>query len=91
MSEAAAPERTADTIPRGLLVRLARDLIKFGTHEEFDCPGDTPESCGWYCDICKQHINDNDHAKGHKDDCTIAQLAKLLRASVRASSDKRKA
>jgi hypothetical protein len=66
------------TIHRGILQRVARDLIKHGTHMEYDWPGDAPEPCGQWCDICNQHIDDVDHSKGHKADCSIEILRAIL-------------
>ena len=59
------------TLPREWVERALSAMVEHGTHEEFDCPGDAPESCGWWCDICKQHINDDDRRGGHNLACPI--------------------
>ena len=62
------------TIPKDLAAKALVNLVRYGTHEEFDCPGDKPESCGWWCDICNQHIDDDDRRKGHDTRCVIDRL-----------------
>ncbi len=58
-------------IPRVWAKRALTAMVQYGTHEEFDSPGDTPESCGWWCDLCKQHIDDADRSQGHAISCVI--------------------
>lgn len=49
------------------LLQLGRDRI---VYEEFDCPGDTPISCGLWCPVCNEHVED-DRATGHKPSCPL--------------------
>lgn len=62
-----------------------RALVQHGTHEEFDYPGDGPESCGWWCDICNQHIDDDDRAQDHSASCVIEKLRSAI-ASARPTT-----
>ena len=65
-------------VPRIWLERIHAAAVKHGTHEEFDYPGDAPESCGWWCDICEQHINDDDQSLGHALHCPIEVVGNRL-------------
>lgn len=65
------PKLELISVPRVWLERSMEAMIKWGTHMEYDCPGDTPEPCGQYCDICNRHIDDNDHTLGHELHCPI--------------------
>jgi hypothetical protein len=46
-------------------------LVKYAVHEEFDYPGDAPESCGLWCNICNQHVDDDNPAIGHAETCAL--------------------
>jgi hypothetical protein len=69
---------------------LHRVLEQTVTVPEYDCPGDTPELCGWSCMLCRG----NDE---HKYDCVIAkdnpgqplldELARLREACEKPSND----
>ncbi len=50
-----------------LLLQLGRQRI---IYEEFDCPGDAPESVGLWCPVCNEHVED-DRATGHKPSCPL--------------------
>lgn len=52
-------------------------LVKHAVHEEFDYPGDAPESCGLWCDICNQHVDDDNPAIGHAETCALNSDAPL--------------
>lgn len=45
-------------------------------HMEWDCPGDTPEPCGLWCELCKEYVDD-DRIAGHKPTCLLAEQAIL--------------
>ena len=49
--------------------KLKSKLARYAIHEEYDCPGDTPEFCGWLCSICGEHVEEN--GSGHLNDCVI--------------------
>ncbi|MCH9751080.1 MAG: hypothetical protein K0U61_02575 [Alphaproteobacteria bacterium] len=66
------------SVPRIWLERLHAAAVRFGTHEEFDYPAEVPESCGWWCDICEQHIDDDDHALGHALHCPVEVVGHRL-------------
>lgn len=51
------------------IARLKGKLALYAIHEEYDCPGDTPEFCGWLCSICGEHVEEN--GSGHLNDCVI--------------------
>lgn len=51
------------------IARLKGELARYAIHEEYDCPGDTPEFCGWLCSICGEHVEEN--GSGHLNDCVI--------------------
>lgn len=59
------------TMPRVWIERALDAMVHYGTHQEYDTPGDTPEPCGQWCDICNQHIDDDDHKLGHSITCPI--------------------
>ena len=50
--------------------KLKSKLARYAIHEEYDCPGDTPEFCGWLCSICGEHVEEN--GSGHLSDCVIS-------------------
>jgi hypothetical protein len=60
-------------------------LTKHGTHEEFDFPGDAPESCGWWCDLCNgaggENGRDGARAIEHKPDCLLFDPASIATAA----------
>ena len=73
---AAFDQMTADEVrlPRDLAISILDALKRFGTHMEYDSPGDGLEACGQWCDICHQHIDDVNHAHGHDIKCVIERL-----------------
>lgn len=46
-------------------------LRRFATHVEYDSPGDMPEPCGVWCDICDREIS-IDRMSGHAEDCLLS-------------------
>lgn len=50
--------------------RLREALRKFAIRMEYDYPGDTPEPCGLWCDLCRQHVSD-DGTSGHDSNCLL--------------------
>lgn len=52
------------------IARLKSKLARYAIHEEYDCPGDAPEFCGWLCSICGEHVEEN--GSGHLSDCVIS-------------------
>lgn len=73
---AAFDKMTADEVrvPRALAISILDALKRFGTHMEYDSPGDAMEPCGQWCDICNCHIDDENHADGHDINCVIEKL-----------------
>lgn len=65
-----------------LLEEAQKELIAHATHMEWDSPGDTPEPCGQWCDLCNQHIDDDDHSQGHASTCLIARIDRALNVYV---------
>lgn len=53
---------------------LHRVLEQTATIPEYDCPGDTPELCGWSCMLCRG----NDE---HKEDCILSEYPGKRKAS----------
>ena len=72
-------------VPRIWIERSLEAMVLHGTHQEFDCPGDVPEPCGQWCDICKQHIDDDNHVLGHALHCPIEILRLRLGTSAEPS------
>lgn len=66
------------SVPRVWLERLFEATVKYGTHMEYDSPGDVPEPCGMWCDICEQHIDDDAPANGHALHCPIEVVGRRL-------------
>jgi hypothetical protein len=73
LKDAAFYDEAAEVIS-SLLKRvgeLRELLVKYAVHEEFDYPGDAPESCGLWCNICNQHVDDDNPAIGHAETCAL--------------------
>ena len=72
------PKLELVSVQRIWLERLLAAAVKYGPHMEYDSPGDVPEPCGMWCDICNQHVDDDAPANGHKLDCPIDVVGRLL-------------
>jgi hypothetical protein len=55
-------------------IRMREKLRQLAIHMSYDCPGDVPVECGLWCDLCKEHV-ENDRTTGHKPDCILALLS----------------
>lgn len=50
--------------------RLREALAVYGTHADFDWPGDVPEFCGYECNVCDRGVDKD--GNGHQSDCLLA-------------------
>lgn len=55
---------------RARVAEMEAGLAHFAIIETYDYPGDVPESCGWWCNLCKEHVELD--GSGHHADCMIA-------------------
>lgn len=79
-----SPSEQALIVYRDVLPRALEALTHHATHMEYDCPGDAPEPCGQWCNICNQHIDDDDHTDGHASDCIINILRLIVHPAKNA-------
>lgn len=82
----------SDTDVRAALEAARNALIAHAVYMEQDYPGDAPVDCGWWCLLCKDHV-DGDRKSGpaitgHKADCAIAQINAALQPSTAISEDR---
>jgi hypothetical protein len=60
---------------------LVKRLAAYAIHAEYDSPSDVPEFCGWWCEECKEHIEED--GTGHREGCLVhGQPPAALRAET---------
>jgi hypothetical protein len=52
--------------------QLREALETYAVRMSYDYPSDVPIECGYWCDLCHEHV---DAGKGHKPDCLLAATA----------------
>lgn len=68
-----------------LLKEAMERLLKYDVVMSYDYPGDAPVECGFWCDLCKEHIEDG---AGHRPGCLHARYRAYINPTQAAEEGK---